>query len=99
MFPGLQADHGEYPAGLLLKTFGPHLFVGRAAKFLHGKQTFFRLYFFETNFASLRRSQILRLEICERCRLRQQNSRLRRIISLLFGKKGFETVVDPFILK
>jgi hypothetical protein len=55
-----------------LKPLGLIYSSARAAKFLHGKQTFFRLYFSEMNFASL---------------------------LLLFGKKGFETVVDPFILK
>jgi hypothetical protein len=40
------------------------------------------------------------LEICERCRLRQQNSPTTRKIPLLFGEKSFETVCfDLFILK
>lgn len=89
MFPGLKADCSEYPAGLLLKSFGPHLFVGRAEKFLHGKKTFFRLSFFETNFASLHRSQVLRLEIRERCRLRQQNSPAAPENCVAFSKEGF----------
>jgi hypothetical protein len=40
------------------------------------------------------------LEICEQCRLRQQNSPARRKIPLLFGEKSLETVcLDSIILK
>jgi hypothetical protein len=41
MFPGLQADHGEYSAGLLLKTFGPDLFVGPSREILTRQTNFF----------------------------------------------------------